>query len=53
MSRDLQMQERLTVQIADWIDLEVRPRGVGVVVDAEHMCMSMRDVGTPQTRVRC
>lgn len=51
MSRDLQMQERLTVQIADWIDLEVRPRGVGVVVDAEHMCMSMRDVGTPQTRV--
>ena len=49
-SRDLQMQERLTVQVADWIERELAPRGLGVVIDAEHLCMSMRDIGTPQTR---
>ncbi len=49
-SRDLQMQERLTADIAGWLDEHLAPRGIGVVVDAEHLCMSMRDVGTPATR---
>jgi GTP cyclohydrolase I len=39
-----QVQERLTKQIADWLDLHLRPRGVGVVVEAEHLCMSLRGV---------
>ncbi|MEO5920833.1 MAG: GTP cyclohydrolase I [Pseudolysinimonas sp.] len=49
-SRDLQMQERLTTDIADWIERELSPHGVAVVIDAEHLCMSMRDIGTPATR---
>jgi len=40
----LQVQERLTVQIADWLDEHLSPRGVGVVVEAEHLCMSIRGV---------
>jgi GTP cyclohydrolase I len=43
-SRDLQIQERLTTQIADWIDDELDPKGVGVVLEAEHLCMSLRGV---------
>jgi len=43
-SRDLQMQERMTVQVADWLERELAPRGVGVVLSAEHMCMTMRGV---------
>src|SRR5215216_710584 len=43
-SRDLQIQERLTVQVADWLDRELAPKGVGVVLEAEHMCMSLRGV---------
>jgi GTP cyclohydrolase I len=50
-ARQLQMQERLTAEIADWIDERLAPRGLGVELDAEHLCMSLRDVGTPQTRV--
>jgi GTP cyclohydrolase I len=46
-SRDLQLQERLTVQIADWLEQELTPRGVGVVVSAEHMCMTIRGVRKP------
>jgi GTP cyclohydrolase I len=38
------MQERLTTQIAGWLQRELRPKGVGVVLEAEHMCMSMRGV---------
>jgi GTP cyclohydrolase I len=37
-----QVQERLTQQIADWIQEHLQPKGVGVVLDAEHMCMSLR-----------
>ena len=43
-SRRPQVQERLTKQIADWLDSELSPRGVGVVVTAEHSCMSLRGV---------
>ena len=41
-ARDLQIQERLTTQIAGWLQRELAPKGVGVVVEAEHMCMSLR-----------
>ena len=43
-ARDLQIQERLTTQIADWLQRELQPRGVGVVLEAEHLCMSLRGV---------
>jgi GTP cyclohydrolase IA len=43
-ARDLQIQERLTVQIAGWLQQHLAPRGVGVVLEAEHMCMSLRGV---------
>ena len=42
--RDLQIQERLTTQIADWLQCELEPKGVGVVLEAEHLCMSLRGV---------
>lgn len=44
-SRDLQVQERMTMQIANWLDRELEPRGVGVLVEAEHLCMSVRGIG--------
>jgi GTP cyclohydrolase IA len=47
---DLQIQERLTVQIADWLQSELRPTGVGVVLEAEHLCMSLRGVQQPGAR---
>jgi GTP cyclohydrolase IA len=43
-ARDLQIQERLTTQVADWLERELDPKGVGVVLEAEHMCMSLRGV---------
>jgi GTP cyclohydrolase I len=43
-ARDLQVQERLTTQIADWIQDQLAPKGVGVVIEAEHLCMSLRGV---------
>jgi GTP cyclohydrolase I len=43
-SRDLQIQERLTTQVADWLERELEPKGVGVVLEAEHMCMSLRGI---------
>jgi GTP cyclohydrolase I len=42
--RDLQVQERLTQQVADWLQENLSPRGVGVVIEAEHLCMSLRGV---------
>ena len=45
-SRRLQLQERLTTQVADWLEDHLRPRGVGVVLEAEHLCMSLRGVQT-------
>ena len=43
-SRDLQLQERLTTQVARWLDDELAPKGVGVILEAEHLCMSLRGV---------
>jgi GTP cyclohydrolase I len=43
-ARDLQVQERLTQQVADWLQDNLAPRGVGVVIEAEHLCMSLRGV---------
>ena len=49
-ARALQVQERLTTQIADWLESELHPRGVGVVLEAEHMCMTLRGVQKPGTK---
>lgn len=46
-SRRLQIQEKLTAEIADAIDEILKPKGVGVVVEAEHSCMTLRGVNTP------
>jgi GTP cyclohydrolase I len=43
-ARDLQTQERLTTQIADYLEAALAPKGVGVVMEAEHLCMSLRGV---------
>lgn len=51
-SRDLQVQERLTKQVADWLSDLLNPRGVGVVLEAEHMCMSLRGVQSAGTTTR-
>jgi GTP cyclohydrolase I len=45
-----QVQERLTRQVADWLDTHLQPRGVGVVIEAEHMCMTLRGVQAPGAR---
>jgi GTP cyclohydrolase IA len=43
-ARRLQVQERLTTQVAGWLQEHVQPKGVGVVLEAEHMCMTIRGV---------
>jgi GTP cyclohydrolase IA len=49
-ARRLQVQERMTVQIADWLADEIEPKGIGVVLEAEHLCMALRGVHKPGTR---
>ncbi len=49
-ARRLQVQERMTTEIADAIESALDPRGVLVVVEAEHLCMSMRGVKKPGTQ---
>jgi GTP cyclohydrolase I len=44
VARDLQVQERLTKQVADRLEETLAPKGIGVVLEAEHLCMSMRGV---------
>lgn len=46
-ARRLQVQERLTMQIVDAIEEMLEPRGVAVVLEAEHLCMTMRGVQKP------
>ena len=46
-ARRPQLQERLTSQIADCIMENVKPHGVGVVIEAEHLCMTMRGIRKP------
>ena len=48
-ARRPQVQERLTTQVADWLQTHLQPRGVGVVVEAEHLCMTLRGVRTGGT----
>ncbi len=43
-ARRMQVQERLTTQVAHWLTDTLQPKGVGVVLEAEHMCMSLRGV---------
>ena len=43
-AKRLQVQERMTAQIADWLRDQLQPRGVGVVIEAEHLCMTVRGV---------
>ncbi len=43
-ARRPQVQERLATQVADWLQAHLEPKGVGVVLEAEHLCMSLRGV---------
>jgi GTP cyclohydrolase I len=45
-----QVQERLTTQIADCIEKVLKPRGVLIVIEAEHLCMTMRGINKPGSR---
>jgi GTP cyclohydrolase IA len=49
-SKELQVQERMTAQVADWLESALEPRGVGVVLEAEHLCMTVRGVRAPGSR---
>lgn len=49
-ARDLQVQERLTTQIASFLREHLQPQGVGVVLEAEHTCMSLRGVQKPGSK---
>jgi GTP cyclohydrolase I len=50
-ARRLQIQEKLTLEIADAIQESLNPWGVGVMIEAEHSCMTMRGVNTPGSRL--
>lgn len=52
VARRPQVQERMTEQIADLIMNEIQPRGVGVIVEASHSCMTIRGVRKPGTTMR-
>jgi GTP cyclohydrolase I len=45
-----QVQERLTKQVADWLHAHLRPQGAGVIIEAEHTCMTLRGVQAAGSR---
>jgi GTP cyclohydrolase I len=49
-ARRPQVQERLTTQVARWLEAQLAPKGVGVVLEAEHSCMSIRGVGAREAK---
>lgn len=49
-AKRLQLQERLTAQVADALMQELHPKGVMVLIEAEHMCMTMRGIKKPGTK---
>lgn len=51
LAHRLQVQERLTAQLADALEEALHPQGVGVVLSAEHLCMVMRGVEKPGSRI--
>lgn len=50
LAKRLQVQERLTTQLADMIMTKLKPKGAMVIIDAEHLCISMRGMKKPGTR---
>ncbi|KPK44049.1 MAG: GTP cyclohydrolase [Nitrospira bacterium SM23_35] len=50
LAKRLQVQERLTTQLADMIMVRLKPKGAMVIIDAEHLCISMRGMKKPGTR---
>ena len=46
-ARRPQLQERLTAQVADFLEKELNPQGVAVIIEAEHLCMTMRESAPP------
>lgn len=48
-ARRLQVQERMTQQVADFLQVNLKPRGVGVLIKARHLCQEMRGVRKPMT----
>lgn len=51
-ARRPQVQERLTQQVAGWLQTNLAPRGVGVVIEAQHQCMTLRGVRAPDSTTR-
>ena len=51
-ARRPQLQERLTAQVADFLEKELSPQGVAVIIEAEHLCMTMRGVRAAGSRTQ-
>lgn len=49
-ARQLQVQERMTRQVTEYLESRLQPNGVGVVIEAEHLCMTIRGVQLPGTK---
>ena len=51
LSKRPQLQERMTTEIADYIIEAIKPKGVMVVIEAEHMCLTIRGVKKPGSKI--